>query len=576
MSTFLEKNKKKSALAALLLFIRTRKTVSALLLLVALATFMFVAPSNIVLSFPGGARLAAGAAWVAGKLGVDTSKWGLAGGKRDYNDLLAAFRVAKDGGSKAGWSSFMRGKDGDGAGTGSLDFVKGSRKDLEASGGSGANMAKPGSVDGVLNPDDARNRGEGEGVALSDQDLTGERAGMVKSAFAGGFGAGGSLSGGAFANSGFFSGKGAASGTLGGIVKGGLEGINASSGKGVQIPGGAKGQMSASRASKISARTNRGSVGSHTISGQRAFVQLAAGRGRAAISVAPNCTPGSGCPGEFAAVQTGAVYDGNSISGPGTDILTAPQIDGISSPNLPDTGMADDYMREAEKMEADAKKCRELDDLYGPQERAYDQQQEALSNQFDSMGCGQGGCSKSKAKACKAMGDQMKQLCRDSMTVRCKHIHECPLTAKNNCSAAECDGPARNKQKVYDTNDGLATSTQDMGESAYGCPANKDRVPGAREATQNAVTEYRAKDCVNLRAIKLAGNLSMLDQGIADMKYLTTCSGRESAVIDTCNNFQYQLCKGQRDCADKECPSSSGECVITDLEGIEELINRSK
>ena len=102
MSTFLEKNKKKSALAALLLFIRTRKTVTALLLLVALASFLFVSPSNLILSFPGGARVAAGVAWIAGKVGVDTSKWGLAGGKRDYGDLLAAFRAAKDGGGKAG------------------------------------------------------------------------------------------------------------------------------------------------------------------------------------------------------------------------------------------------------------------------------------------------------------------------------------------------------------------------------------------------------------------------------------------------------------------------------------------
>ncbi|MEQ1902523.1 MAG: hypothetical protein ABL866_17540, partial [Devosia sp.] len=73
MSTFLEKNKKKSALAALLLFLRTRKTVVALLLLVAIASFLFVSPSNLLLSIPGGDRAAAGMAWLAGKVGVDTS-----------------------------------------------------------------------------------------------------------------------------------------------------------------------------------------------------------------------------------------------------------------------------------------------------------------------------------------------------------------------------------------------------------------------------------------------------------------------------------------------------------------------
>ena len=215
MATFLEKNKKKSALVALLLFIRTRKTVIALLLLVALASFLFVSPSNLLLHFPGGDRAAAGLAWIAGKIGVDTSKWGLAGGKRDYGDLLAAFRSAKDGGGKAGWSAFMGGGNGAGSGgiggsTGSLGFVKGNAKDLEASGGSGANLPKPGAVEGVLNPDDAKNRGEGEGVALNEGDVSGEREGLVKSAFASGFGSGaagagaggeGSLSGGAFANS---------------------------------------------------------------------------------------------------------------------------------------------------------------------------------------------------------------------------------------------------------------------------------------------------------------------------------------------------------------------------------------
>lgn len=591
MSTFLEKNKKKSALAALLLFIRTRKTVTALLLLVALASFLFVSPSNFILSFPGGARVAAGVAWIAGKVGVDTSKWGLAGGKRDYGDLLAAFRAAKDGGGKAGWAAFMRGGEAADAArlaagsTGSLGWVKGNAKDLEASGGSGANLPKPGSVEGVLNPDDAKNAAEGDAVALGDGDVGGEREGLVKSAFAGGFGSGfgsgfgngfgasgsgsggGMLSGGSYAGSGFFGGgKGAASGKLGDVVKGGLEGIKAQPGKGVQIQGAAKGQLSRARASAINARTNKGLVGTHTISGQRAFVQLAAGRGRAAISVAPNCTPGSGCPGEFASTQTGAVYDGNTISGDRTDILTAPQIDGIDTPNLPDTGMADDYIRDAERMDADAKKCRELDDLYGPQERAFDKQQESLSRQFDSMGCGQGGCSKSKAKACQRMGDQMKQLCRDSMTVRCKHIHECPLTAKNNCSASECEGSARNKQKVYDTNDGVRSTTMDQGEQSAECTYTKNNVISARQSARNAVDAYRGADCENL--YKRQGSLT------GQMKYMSQCSGRENQVVNTCKNYANSLCQNSKACSGGECTGDTDACVITDLQGIEEFISK--
>ncbi|MDD5302789.1 MAG: hypothetical protein PHS14_06725 [Elusimicrobia bacterium] len=596
MSTFLDKNKKKSALAALLLFLRTRKTVTALLLLVALASFLFVSPSNFILSFPGGARVAAGVAWMAGKVGVDTSKWGLAGGKRDYGDLLAAFHAAKEGGGKAGWAAFMRGGEAAEAGrlaagsSGSLGFVKGNAKDLEAAGGDGANLPKPGSVEGVLNPDDAKNRGEGEGVALSEGDVSGEREGLVKSAFAGGFGGGsgfgaaggeGGLSGGAFANSNFFgngsgggfgSGKSASSGKLGDVVNGGLEGIKGQTAKGVQIQGAAKGQLSASKASQINARTSRGLVGTHTISGQRAFVQLAAGRGRAAISVSPNCTPGSGCPGEFAATNTGAVYDGNTITGDRTDILTAPEIDGISSPNLPDTGMADQYVKDAEKMDADAKKCRELDDKYGPQELAFDKQQQGLSNQFDSMGCGQGGCSKSKARACQRVGDQMKQLCRDSMTVRCAHIHECPLTASNQCSPAECDGAARNKTKVVQMNgkgegtgQDIRTTTMDQGEESAGCVDSKQNIISARQSAQNAVDEYRGNSCEAMRGdVTLTGKI----------KYLNTCSGRESQVIKTCQNYAQSLCSSAHTCGSTECSGETDQCVITDLKGIEEFIHK--
>lgn len=585
MSTFLDKNKKKGALAALLLFIRGRKTVTALLLLVALASFLFVSPSNILLSFPGGARLAAGVAWIAGKAGIDTSKWGLAGGKRDYGDLVAAFNAAKNGGGKAGWAAFMRGG-GDaadaariGGAIGSLNFVKGNAKDLESTVGSGAKLPKPGAVSGVLNPDDAKNRGEGEGVALSEGEMSGERAGLVKSAFSGGFGSGfgsgsgsgaggdGNLSGGAFAGAGFFGGgKGAAGGKLSDMVKGQLTGIKAESGKGTQIKGAAKGQLSASKAAMINARTAKGRVGTHTISGQRAFVQLASGRGKAAISVAPNCTPGSGCPGEFAATTTGAVYDGNSSTGDRIDILTVPEIDGAATtPNLPDSGMADDYIREAEKMNADAQKCRELDDLYGPQEREFDKRQEALSNQFDAMGCGQGGCSKSKARRCQRMGDQMKDLCRQSMTVRCQHIRECPLTAKNHCSPSECDGPARNMTKQTLVNDGITITTMDQGEEAPECTSNKNGVIAAREATQNAIGEYRARSCEALYTdTTLTGKL----------KYLNQCSGPEGRVISNCKNYGAAVCQAQRACSGGECTGATDQCVITDLKGIEDFIRQ--
>lgn len=411
MATFIQRNKKKSALAALLLFIRTRKTVTALLLLLVLASLLFVSPSNFILHFPGGARVAAGVAWIAGKVGMDTSKWGLAGGKRDYGDLLAAFRAAKTGGAAAGWSSFMRpGANGDGsaaggAGGGSLDFVKGSRKDLESKTASGETLAKPGSVQGVLNADDAKDRGEGNAVALNPDEVGGEREGLVKSAFAGGFANGSSGfsgngtgkggvgtgvesgfgSNGAYAGKGFFGGKGGAtSGTIGDTVKGGL-GAVAGAPK-TTIAGGKSGRLSAANAAKAKTNLTQGMLASHTVPSQKAFIQLATGNGRAVLSVGNNCNADNNCPGEFAATNTGVIYDGGKISGDGTGLLT-----GHDEP-MPAVPLNTDVPAnmDPEKMAECSNKVQVCETAKQPYYRQMSQSQTQLNEVFNRMGgdCG--------------------------------------------------------------------------------------------------------------------------------------------------------------------------------------------
>src|SRR4051812_48387999 len=67
-NTFLQRNKKKSALALLLLFLRERKILVLLLLLLFMASSVFLTPSSWLTGLPGGARFAAGVAWMAGKL----------------------------------------------------------------------------------------------------------------------------------------------------------------------------------------------------------------------------------------------------------------------------------------------------------------------------------------------------------------------------------------------------------------------------------------------------------------------------------------------------------------------------
>ena len=411
MATFIQKNKKKGALAALLLFIRTRKTVSALLLLVVLASILFVSPSNLLLSFPGGARVAAGVAWIAGKVGMDTSRWGLAGGNRDYGDLVAAFRAAKSGGGKAGWSSFMRGGEAAaGAGGGSLDFVQGNRKDLDVKTGSGDKLPKAGTVQGVLNPNDAKDRGEGEGVALNEEDLGGERAGLVKTAFGSGVTSGfsggsnvtASVGGGAYAGAGFFSGAGSAAGsTLGDKVKVGLDGLpkpNVPREKGVE--GGSHGRLSGAMTAAVQKSISRGMI-SQTggcIGQKCAFSQLATGNGRAVLASADNCNDAGGCPPEFAATNIGVVYDGGRVAGDTTGLLTG---NNEATPVVPlDTEIPANF--DPAKMKECADKVQACEKVKEPYYKRMGEIQTLLNGWYGQMGnacgdpCSCGGCNNLK------------------------------------------------------------------------------------------------------------------------------------------------------------------------------------
>jgi hypothetical protein len=351
-----------------------------------------------------------------------------------------------------GWGAFFgrQGAAANGSVPNSLDMVQGHRSDLDGAGAGGkgaGGLASNQTVRGVVDPDEAKADKDGQGVALSDGDLGGEREGFVKSAFAGGFangllgGAGSgdaALSGGAYAGRGFFNGSGGAAGTRSvDLARSGLDGLQAAAVPRSKIQGAAQGRLSAMRSHAVEARGMRGAAAAG-LGGNRAFYQLAEGRGRAAIATTPNCTA-PGCPGEFATSNTGAIYDGNSVGPTNTGILTAPEVDGIQSPNIPDTSLAQGYEDQANQMDADAKKCQELDQQYGPQENALNAQMTEISDQFKSADCGGGGCSKSKARHCQALGDQLKSKCNEYMNVRCEHSHACPLTANSVCSN-ECAG----------------------------------------------------------------------------------------------------------------------------------------
>lgn len=459
--TFLQRNKKKSLLAALLLFLRERKILVLLLLLVLVASTVFVSPSSWVTGLPGGARFAAGVAWVAGKLGVDTSKWGLSGrDRRSYDDLLAAFRAAKAGANGAGavgWGAFFGRGSGSAAGASSLDFVKGSKDDLAGNPAAGGKPGGGGPARDVaaVNPGDEAGGKDGQGVALTDGDLGGEREGWVKSAFAGGFmngllggGSGdAALSGGAYAGRGFFSGTGgAASATGTDIAKSALANAGSVSVPKSTIVGAAKGRLSAIRASEVQSRAMNGAARAGDINGRAAYKALLHGLTRAQLvtggcsSANPasdaSCPVANSIPTEYATTNTGAIYDGNQVTGDTTGILTAPEVDTVQTPDLPDAGIAQGYEDQANQLQEQAKKCQDAQAQYGPQEDQLNQQMQDLRDQFAAADCGSGGCSKSKARHCQHIGDQMQGLCGQFSAVACQEAQACGQTCSNDCAGS--------------------------------------------------------------------------------------------------------------------------------------------
>ena len=106
-------------------------------------------------------------------------------------------------------------------------------------------------------------------------------------------------------------------------------------------------------------------------------------------------------------------------------------------------------------MEADAKKCEDAEKKWRPIEDDLSAQQEAHTQKFKSLGCDTMSCSKknkSKLKRCQAWGDEMHRLCVENAKARCAHLRECPLTAGNHCSPADCGNKKSGNQQISQDN----------------------------------------------------------------------------------------------------------------------------
>jgi len=424
MTRFFERNKRKSALAALLLLLGKRRDLGLLLLMVAVLLFVFVLPANFSSLVAQRLARVPGGSLIAAALGVS---------KPSFGELLAAFKAARN--ERQPWEAFLRTAAGAGPAS-SVDMVRGSRGDL-LTGDEASKLGRSRTVSGILNQDDAGRTQQG--VYLNDKDVAGDRASLVQSAVGAGFGALGGI--GAFAARGFFS-RGAHAINP--------ESFSAAMGD-TQVPGVSPVTVRTGRYSKDASQRNplgwsalsqsvgRGIAGTSTkpgacMSGGRcAFSQLATGRSNAILSSAPTCVPGNGCPPEYAANTSGAVYDNNSVSATPQVVTSgdaAPQLDGITgTPTAPSQGTADNLDQQASQLQQQEQQCNQADQTYGPQEQALQDKIQGISNDANNLNCGGGGCS--PPSGCQTDNSQYMSTCTQLNGVRQSHYNACPIMQQN-------------------------------------------------------------------------------------------------------------------------------------------------
>ncbi|MBI5597418.1 MAG: hypothetical protein HY928_15110 [Elusimicrobia bacterium] len=430
MSDFLKRNKKKGSLALLLLFFQRGKGLGPLLALLLLLSFVFIAPSSVFTHAPWLEAMAKRIGLRSDLGGGDlTDLAGFADGvgpgrptSRGLGLLGGIFGLGRGGVSQYGKST--------------VDMVK-AGKDLasRASGGGedkfydGVGKGSGKSVDGVLRPEDSK-RMEG-GVSLSESEM---ENGLLAEAFAGQVQGGEGL--GELRER---MGAGASSAMLARASDGKADLMKGAFGSsrllgGTLNPKGGGGNMSSMRGGGPRLARGKSSLAKGAGS-QTVMYQLAEGKAYSVAAAPPpgHCDPG-GCPAEFASNAGGAVFDGGRVKG---DIITAEEF-GDPGVSVPDQGQIDTLIDQANQAEQDAKKCEEAENTYGAQERQKLEEIQGLSDRLNAMSCASGGCSKSKYRACMAVGDQMRVKCREYNSVASQKAAACPLM-EGKFSAMDCN-----------------------------------------------------------------------------------------------------------------------------------------
>lgn len=445
---FIERHKRKSLLALLLLFLRSKRGFGALLLMVMLLMFLFVAPHNL------GALLARvpGGGWIASLLGEHNSQ--------DFSELLAAFREAKDRRNASPWElMFHSGTAAGNAAASSVDMVVGSKADLDDASLNVAGKIQGGtSINGIPTKEEAAK--QADGVNLADMDGKGgpqggpnangnASGGLIASAFGAAFGSLGSGASGtsAFMGQWFFSGH------VGPYSADANQAALAST----QVPKvGAAGSASSTAyghsngaigwASPIAATKQYGqqkTLGGGCLTGAScAFHQLAVAQANMMTARDPICTPDNGCPPEYAVANVGSSYDGNPIGMNAPNVITtngaAPQFDGVTTPNVNTPTQADvgQYQQQAQDLESNSDQCNPSTNpqmaQYQQTESGYMNQLSQLGQQANDDGCMSGSCS--NQGACTSIENQEKSICTQLNTVEYQRCMACPLTAAQGCN----------------------------------------------------------------------------------------------------------------------------------------------
>ena len=425
MDRFLERNKRKGALAAALLLLKKGKGVVPIAAMAAVMAVIFVVPSGLHEKVPF--------------LGTFAEKLGLrapaSSGIPNHEKIQEALDAARRNRPDFELAKLRSGLPPSQYGRSTVDFVK--KDALPDKPSASPDIAKGSgkSVEGVLRPEDSKKMESG--VPLANEELgsglmnkaLSDTVSNAEAAFSDKMGLkdGGSSSGGGSYSQGKADDKGA------NMVAAALDGTNVPKvGTGSGMAPGKLGWATP----KSNARIGR-AVGASGKSGGKNTVMYQLAEGRAySIAAAPPpgyCNPGP-CPGEYASNAGGAPFDGNRAKGA---IVTSTEFGDNPAAVTPDMGAIGGLSEEAMQLEKDAKACEQAHAKYAPQEEQKMAEIQALSDQLNDMDCGGGDCGGNASK-CKKVGDQIEEKCREYNAIQQQHASACPLM-NGKFTAMDCD-----------------------------------------------------------------------------------------------------------------------------------------